>query len=246
MVLPTSGSISIAQIADEFGISRSTPFPGGFYGLGGASGSGPLKLSDFYGRFKPTPTPTPAPSYLSSPQITPSTGTAGATTYTIEDPVVANGSITARDFVQGSQIAGTGNATIPPNPGDMYWRAKADGPGGTTYYLSNAVSVLAPPSATTFDPDGGYVYDESFNSVSTTLTCTTDATWTYSTVNGAGGSVNLSNGGVAKSIRFTVTAAGPPSNRVSRSQRWSVRGVSNGVQRDFTVELTATGDNVVA
>jgi hypothetical protein len=50
MTLPLSGPISLHAIADEFAIARSTPFPSGFYGKGGAPASGVLTFSDFYGR----------------------------------------------------------------------------------------------------------------------------------------------------------------------------------------------------
>lgn len=41
---------SLYQIADEFSLARSTPFPAGFYGKGGAPASGPLSFADFSGR----------------------------------------------------------------------------------------------------------------------------------------------------------------------------------------------------
>lgn len=50
MTLPLSGPISLYQIADEFAVPRSTPFPSGFYGKGGAPSSGALTFSNFYGR----------------------------------------------------------------------------------------------------------------------------------------------------------------------------------------------------
>jgi len=50
MTHPSSGPLSLAAIADEFGLPRNTPFPSGFYGRGGAPSSGALSISDFYGR----------------------------------------------------------------------------------------------------------------------------------------------------------------------------------------------------
>lgn len=41
---------SLYDIADEFSLARSTPFPSGFYGKGGAPASGPLSFADFNGR----------------------------------------------------------------------------------------------------------------------------------------------------------------------------------------------------
>ena len=50
MTLPSSGPISINDIAAEFGLPSNSVFPTAFYGLGGAPSSGPLSFSDFYGR----------------------------------------------------------------------------------------------------------------------------------------------------------------------------------------------------
>lgn len=56
MTLALSGPIGIGtgvptrDIADEFSLPANTPFPSGFYGLGGAPVSGPLSFADFYGR----------------------------------------------------------------------------------------------------------------------------------------------------------------------------------------------------
>lgn len=56
MTLNGSGPLSIGNgvagqdIALEFGLPSSTPFPSGFYGKGGAPSSGALAFSDFYGR----------------------------------------------------------------------------------------------------------------------------------------------------------------------------------------------------
>jgi len=60
MTLPLSGPISLYDIADEFVLARTTPFPSGFYGKGGASASGPLSFADFYGRSNFTLSASPA------------------------------------------------------------------------------------------------------------------------------------------------------------------------------------------
>ena len=46
---------SLFQIADEFSLAHTTPFPSGFYGLGGAPASGPMAFSDFNGRSATSP-----------------------------------------------------------------------------------------------------------------------------------------------------------------------------------------------
>ena len=50
MTLPSSGPITLFQIADEFGLAHNSVFPTAFYGKGGAPSSGPLSFADFYGR----------------------------------------------------------------------------------------------------------------------------------------------------------------------------------------------------
>jgi len=50
MTLPASGTITLAQIAAEFGLASTAVFPTAFYGKGGAPASGTLRFSDFYGR----------------------------------------------------------------------------------------------------------------------------------------------------------------------------------------------------
>jgi len=50
MTLPSSGPITLFQIADEFGLPHNAVFPTAFYGKGGAPSSGPLSFADFYGR----------------------------------------------------------------------------------------------------------------------------------------------------------------------------------------------------
>lgn len=49
MTLPSSGPISIAQVAAEYGLPANTPFPSGFYGRPGFPGSGAFSLSQCYG-----------------------------------------------------------------------------------------------------------------------------------------------------------------------------------------------------
>jgi len=50
MTLPSSGPITLFQIADEFGLAHNSVFPTAFYGKGGAPSSGVLTFTTFYGR----------------------------------------------------------------------------------------------------------------------------------------------------------------------------------------------------
>ena len=49
MTLPSSGPLSISQIAGEFGVALPCVFPDAFYGKPGVPASGTLSLSQFYG-----------------------------------------------------------------------------------------------------------------------------------------------------------------------------------------------------
>ena len=71
MTLPASGPINLAQIAAEFGLASTTPFPSGFYGKGGAPSSGPLSFEDFYGRSGTAPlTASAAPTSIYASGVT--------------------------------------------------------------------------------------------------------------------------------------------------------------------------------
>jgi len=104
MTLPSSGPISLGQIADEFSISRQAGFPSAYYGKGGAPSSGPLSFADFYGRSAYIPpslsvSPNTAQGFASAP---PNSGV--VTT----NPVTATVSNGQAPFSYNWTITGTG------------------------------------------------------------------------------------------------------------------------------------------
>ena len=58
-------------------------------------------------------TPTPAPTFTAQPSISPSTGTAGTTTFTATPGTVANGSITSRSWSINGTVISTGLTASP-------------------------------------------------------------------------------------------------------------------------------------
>jgi len=163
MTLPASGTITLAQIAAEFGLASTAVFPGAFYGKGGAPASGTLRFSDFYGRSAApvvvgniTPslqdtTGTTAAKTFSASSLT-VTG-AGSVTYTWSFVSVAGGTWTVNSgqgtnsavarvasVVDGATVTATFRCTIVAN-GTTYTRdctlmySRDSGGGGTTMTL---------------------------------------------------------------------------------------------------------------
>lgn len=100
-------------------------------------------------------------------------------------------------------------------------------PGAPT---GNPVSLEAfyGVSNTAFTPDGGTVTRSNNAPVSATLSCTTAAVWTFSLPSGM--TANIASGASATSVTFTVAGGG-------QSLSVSVQGVSNGITRNFTVNI---------
>ncbi len=94
-----------------------------------------------------TVTPAPAPSFISQPSISPSTGTAGATTFTATAGNVSNGSITARSWTINGTVISTGIAASPASSGTLTYQETATGPGGTTQSTVQQVTVATAAAA---------------------------------------------------------------------------------------------------
>lgn len=94
----------------------------------------------------PTPTPTPAPSFTTQPSVSPTTGTAGTTTYTAT-PGVTNGNVSSisRVWLLGSTIISTGLTASPgvSLSGSMTYQESVTGPGGTTLSSVQVVTVAS-------------------------------------------------------------------------------------------------------
>lgn len=98
-----------------------------------------------------TPTPTP-PVFTTQPSISPSSGSAGVTTFTANDGVITDAiSVTRRWILNGSTV-GTGAPTyLPTSVGTLALEVDAIGPGGETLATSASVSVIGALAELTFD-----------------------------------------------------------------------------------------------
>lgn len=96
----------------------------------------------------PTPTPTPAPAFTQQPSISPSSGTAGTTTFTANDGAASNASSYTRRWLLSGTSIGTGTTVLPGSAGSLALEVTATGPGGSTTVTTGAVTVAAAPTPT--------------------------------------------------------------------------------------------------
>ena len=94
-----------------------------------------------------TVTPTPAPAFTTQPSISPSTGTAGATTFTAAAGNISNGAITSRSWTINGTVISTGLTASPASSGTLTYQETATGPGGTTQSTVQQVTVATAAAA---------------------------------------------------------------------------------------------------
>lgn len=100
-----------------------------------------------------TVTPTPAPTFTTQPNVSPSSGNAGAT-FTATPGVVANGAISARAWLLNGTSISTGLTAVPSAAGTLTYQETAVGAGGTVQ--SNVVSVMVGATASASPSLAGY------------------------------------------------------------------------------------------
>jgi len=91
--------------------------------------------------------PTPAPSFSSQPSISPTSGTAGATTFTATSGTISNGSITSRSWTINGTVISTGLTASPASSGTLTYQETATGPGGTAQSTVQQVNVATAAAA---------------------------------------------------------------------------------------------------
>lgn len=91
----------------------------------------------------PTPTPTPAPVFTTQPSISPSSGTAGATTFTASDGAASNATSYTRRWLLSGTAIGIGGTVLPQSAGSLVLEVTATGLGGSAVANSAAVTVAA-------------------------------------------------------------------------------------------------------
>jgi hypothetical protein len=90
-----------------------------------------------------------APAFTAQPTVSPSTGTAGTTTYTATPGAVSNGTITSRAWSLNGSTISTGLTATPASGGTLTYQEFATGTGGSasssilTRTVSAAASTLA-------------------------------------------------------------------------------------------------------
>ncbi|WP_031394160.1 LamG-like jellyroll fold domain-containing protein [Sphingomonas sp. STIS6.2] len=91
-----------------------------------------------------------APAFTSQPTVSPSTGTAGTTTYTATPGAVSNGLITSRAWALNGSTISTGLTTAPASAGTLTYQEFASGNGGTAQSTVASVTVSAAANGTDF------------------------------------------------------------------------------------------------
>ena len=88
----------------------------------------------------------PAPAFTTQPTVSPSTGTAGTTTYTATPGAVSNGSITSRAWALNGSTISTGLTAAPASAGTLTYQEFATGTGGSasSSVLTRTVSAATP------------------------------------------------------------------------------------------------------
>ncbi|WP_277969325.1 hypothetical protein [Sphingomonas echinoides] len=110
----------------------------------------------------------PAPTFSGKPTISPNSGDTSAT-FTATDPTIANGTITARAWLLGTAIIGTGTTIVPGagNSGSLTRRVTGQGADGSTVSVTSdpvTVAVPAPtPSNTYANSTQVYANNSSFS-----------------------------------------------------------------------------------
>jgi hypothetical protein len=87
-----------------------------------------------------------APAFTSQPTVSPSTGTAGTTTYTATPGAVSNGTITSRAWALNGSTISTGLTASPASAGTLTYQEFATGTGGSasSSVLTRTVSAATP------------------------------------------------------------------------------------------------------
>jgi len=86
-----------------------------------------------------------APAFTTQPTVSPSTGTAGTTTYTATPGAVSNGTITSRAWSLNGSVISTGLTAAPASAGTLTYQEFASGSGGSasSSILTRTVSAAS-------------------------------------------------------------------------------------------------------
>ena len=150
-------------------------------------------------------TPTPAPVFTAQPSISPSTGTAGATTFTATAGTVSNGSVTSRSWTMNGNVISTGLTASPASSGTLTYQETATGIGGSatsTVLQVTVATAAAPAPAFTAQPS----ISPSTGTASSTTFTATPGTVTNGSITARAWSLNGSV--ISTALTAAPTAAG--------------------------------------
>ncbi len=92
--------------------------------------------------------PTPAPTFSTQPSVTPTSGTAGATTFTATPGTVTNGIVSSRVWMLNGISISTTLSASPQSAGTLTYQETAAGAGGSAVSTVISTTVAAAPSPT--------------------------------------------------------------------------------------------------
>ncbi len=92
--------------------------------------------------------PTPTPTFSTQPSVTPTSGTAGTTTFTATPGTVTNGIISSRAWLLNGTSISTTLSASPQSAGTLTYQETAAGAGGSAVSSVISTTVVAAPSPT--------------------------------------------------------------------------------------------------
>lgn len=137
---------------------------------------------------------TPAPAFTTQPSVSPSSGTAGTTTYTATPGTVSNGSVASRAWQLNGTTISTGLTAAPAAAGTLTYQETATGAGGTTLSAVQTATVVA--------ASGG-----ANKTAKVAFSKALPAPTGFNAFNDSGSIVQNSNAGLTKTLADTTGAA---------------------------------------
>jgi len=223
MTLPASGTITLAQIAAEFGLASTAIFPTAFYGKGGAPASGTLSFADFYGRSAPAVVVgsiTPANEADGPSSLAANTFGAHSLTVTNAASVTYSWSFVSASGGTWTVNSGQGTNSAVPRVASVVAGTTATATfrctvvaDGTTYtrdctlsYVRTGTVTVGNISPASEDGGLGTLGSKTFSAHSLTVTGAASVTYTWSFVSTVGGSWTVNSGQGTNSAVPRVTS----------------------------------------
>ncbi len=175
-----------------------------------------------------------APAFTSQPTVSPSTGTAGTTTYTAAPGAVSNGTITSRAWSLNGSVISTGLTAAPASAGTLTYQEFATGAGGSasSSVLTRTVSAASPAPSPTLLLSSAVAKSEGNSG-------TTAFVWT----------LTLNRDGSADVFPFTWAVTGSGSNPANAADFGGTLPSGSGTfaagETSKTITVLAAGDTAI-